>query len=336
MTASGPSEQRPSRRRLDVLRIGVLVGACLALALSAVVVLGASPAPTSGQPAVSPKASGGPVRLDDRSRFVLPRGLAGLRGLLKNGGTPDGIAGGSGVGRASITITGIHGSSIDLKTDDGWTRTITLTADTKISKGGATAKVGDLKVGDRIVLRQKRNDDGSYAIVAISVPVPIVAGTVTAVGAESLTLKTRAGTTRTIALTGSTTFKLGRADGKKADVKVGSVVVAAGTEGPGDAFTATAIRIQVRLTRIAGEVTAVGKDSITVKQRDGSSATIKIGSDTKLAIRGDKTPTLAEIAVGMRVTAVGTLNADGSLSASSVAVGKPKTPAAPTSGGTQG
>lgn len=332
MTVSEPSDQPPSRRKLDVLRIGVLVGACLALALSAVVVLAASPGPTSGQPAVTPKASGGPVHLDGRSRFTLPRGFAGLRGLLGDSGTVDGIGG----GRAAITITGINGSSIDLKTDDGWTRTVTVTADTKISKGGQSAAIGDLKVGDRIVLRQKRNDDGTYTIVAITVPVPIVAGTVTAVGADSLTVKTRGGTTRAISLTGSTTFKLGRADGTKADVKVGSVVVAAGTEGPNDAFTATSIRIEVRLSRVTGEVTAKTKDTITVKQRDGKSVTVRIAADTKFTLRGDSNPSLGDVAVGMNVSAVGTLNADGSLSASFVAAGKPKTPAAPATGGTQG
>jgi hypothetical protein len=335
MTVDGPTDQRPSRRRIDVLRIGVLVGACLALALSAVVVLGASPAPTSGQPAASPKASGGSVRLDDRSRFVLPRGLAGLRGLLKNGGALDGI-GGRGIGRAGITITGIHGSSIDLKTDDGWTRTITLAADTKITRGGETAKVGDLRVGDRVILRQKRNDDGTYTIVAIAVPTPIVAGTVTAVGADTLTLKMRDGSSRTIKLTAATTFKLGRADAKKADIKVGSVVVVAGTEGPNDTFTATSVRVEVRPARVIGEVTARTKDTITVKQRDGTSITVRIAADTKFSVRGVASPGLTDLAVGMKVSAVGTRNADGSLSATFVAAGKPKTPAAPTSGGTQG
>ena len=128
---------------------------------------------------------------------------------------------------------------------------------------------------------------------------------------DSLTLKTRGGTTRTVTLTGSTTYKLGRADGTKADVKVGSVVVATGVEGSGDTFTAKTVRIQVRLARIGGEVTAKTKDTITVKQRDGQAATIKVGSDTKFVLRGTTTPALADIAVGMRVQAFGTLGADG-------------------------
>jgi hypothetical protein len=311
-------EPRPSRKPVDVLRVGAVAVACLALVLSAVVALGASPSPPAPQPAASAKVDAKPGKVDG-PRLKLPAGLRGLGNVFKQGD----FIGSAGIGYRGITITKITGSTIDLKTDDGWTRTITATADTKITKGGEAASVGDLKVGDKVALRQKRNDDGTYSVIAIVVPVPVVAGTVTAIGSDSITVKTRDGSTKTISLTNSTTFKLGRTDGKKADVKVGSVVVAAGTTGPGDAFTAKTVRIQVRLARIGGEVTATTKDTITVKQRDGKTATIKIGPDTKIAVRGDTTPTLAEIAVGMRVVAVGTLNADGSLSAQAV-TGKPK------------
>jgi hypothetical protein len=313
----------PDRHPIGLVRIAVVGVACLVLALSAVVVLGASPSPPSVQPAASAKASAQPGKVS-QPRLKLP---ALLRWGLAN---LDGRKGATSAGRGAITITKIDGSSLALRTDDGWTRTITVGPDTKITKGGETAALGDLKVGDRIILRQKRNDDGTWTVTAIAVPTPIVAGTVTAVGADTLTLKLRDGSSRTIQLTGSTTFKLGRADGKKSDVKVGSVVVAAGAEGPGSAFTATAIRIQVRLDKLAGEVTAVTKDSITVKKRDGTLATINVGSDTKLAIRGDTTPSLGEIKVGMRVTAVGTLGADGKLDASAVSAAAPKVKPTPT------
>ena len=329
MTANLPDPAR-SRRRLDALRIGIVAAACLALAVSAVVVQGASPAPPSGGGQAAPNATAKPGRAD-HPRLKLSGGWLGMLGFLKgNGGAGlDGLRGlgAAGLSARSITITRIDGTSVDLKTDDGWTRTITVTPDTKIEKAGAVAKVGDLKVGDRVALRQKRNADGSYSIVALIVPIPVVAGTVTAIGADSLTLKVRDGSTRTIDLTGSTTFKLGPADGKKADVKVGSVVVVTGSE-TGSAFSASTVRIQVRLDRVGGEVTAKTKDSITLKQRDGSTATIKIGNDTKFAVRGAASPGLADIAVGMQVFAVGTRNADGSLSAAIVQGRVPK-PAKP-------
>jgi uncharacterized protein DUF5666 len=329
MTFNVP-EPTTSVRRLDLIRIGIVAIACLALAVSAVVVLGASPAP-SADTGAGPNASHQPGK-GDHPRFKVPGGWSGMRGFLKadRGEGLDGLRGlvAQGLGARSITIVRIAGSTIDLKTDDGWTRTITVTIDTKIAKGGVAATLADLKVGDRVALRQKRNADGTYAIVALTVPVPVLAGTVTAVTADSLTLKIRDGSSRTVDLTGQTTFKLGKADGKKADLKVGSIVVVTGSEGTGDAFTATTVRIQVRLDKVAGEVTAKTKDSITLKQRDGSTVTVKVDSDTKFVVRGAGTASLAEIAVGMKVSAAGTRNADGSLSASVVQGRAPK-PAAP-------
>ena len=330
MTASTPppgSDRNPSRRTLDLVRIGVVLGACLALALSAVVVLGASPAPTG--PGADSKASADPGKADHRSGF--PRGLLGLRDFL--GGTGgQGLAGGRGgfgaVGR-SIAIASIDGSTIGLKTDDGWTRTITVGADTKIDKDGKTATVGDLKVGDRLILREQRNADGSYTVTGLSVYLPVVAGTVSAINGNDVTIKLRDGSTRTVTLTGSTTFKVGPTDGKKSDLKVDSVVVVSGTDGPGDAFTAATVRIQIRLDRVGGEVLSKTKDSITVKQRDGSKATIQIGAGTKFFVQGTTTPGLDDVAVGMRLSAVGTKNSDGSLDAAWVAAGKPRTDAKP-------
>jgi uncharacterized protein DUF5666 len=334
MTADVP-EPTTSVRRLDLLRIGIVAVACLALAVSAVVVLGASPAPSAGTGA-GPNASHDPGK-SDHPRLKVPGGWSSMRGFLKadRSGGLDGLRGliGEGLGTRSITIVRIAGSTIDLKTDDGWTRTITVTADTKIAKGGVAATLADLKVGDRVALRQKRNADGTYEIVALTVPVPVVAGTVTAVAADSLTVKTRDGSSRKVDLTGKTTYKLGKADGKKADLKVGSLVVVTGSEGSGDSFSASTVRIQVRLDKVAGEVTAKTKDSITIKQRDGSTVTVKVGSDTKFVVRGAGSAGLADIAVGMKVAAAGTRNADGSLDASVVQGRAPKPAVSPGTGG---
>jgi uncharacterized protein DUF5666 len=321
------ADPRARLRRRDVLRIGVLAGACVALALSAVVVLAASPVPPAVQPTASAKTSQ-PGKLD-RPAVKLP---LVLRGFGFGFGGAGGRAGAPGVGRAGITISAIHGSSLDLRTDDGWTRTISVGSTTKITKAGQTAALADLAVGDRIAIRETKNADGSYTVVAIVVPTPMVGGTVSAIGPTSLTLKLRDGSTRTVALTGSTTYRLGRADATKSDVKVGSVVIAAGTTGPNDAFTASSVQVVVKLARVGGTVTATTKDTITVKQRDGSSATIHVGSGAKITVRGATNPTVASIAIGMQVQAWGTRNADGSLAATYVFAGQPKTKVAP--GGT--
>ena len=142
----------------------------------------------------------------------------------------------------------------------------------------------------------------------------------------TITVKGKRDAARVITVNGSTVYKLGSAAASKADVKVGSDVTAAGTLD-GDTFTA--ITVWIARPSVAGEVTGKTADTITIKRKDGSTATIHVSSTTTYAIRGDKTASLADIAVGSRVTAVGTLRADGSLDAASV-LGKPVKPAKPT------
>jgi hypothetical protein len=233
---------------------------------------------------------------------------------------------GGGPGRGQITITAIDGNRLSLATPDGWTRTITTSATTVITKGGQTIPVTALKVGDEVRLRQVRNADGSYTVTAITVPTAQVGGEVTAVNGTTITVQGKRDAARVITVNGATVYKLGSAAASKADVTVGSEVTAAGTL-EGDIFTA--ITVWIARPSVAGEVTGKTADTITVKRKDGSTATIHVSSTTTYATRGDKTASLADIAVGSRVTAVGTLRADGSLDAASV-LGKPAKPAKPT------
>jgi hypothetical protein len=101
-----------------------------------------------------------------------------------------------GSAKGPITITAIDGSHLSLKTDDGWTRTITTTSSTVITKGGQTIATSGLKVGDQIRFSQVRNAGGSYAITAIVVPTPEAGGEVTAVGGSTITVKGKGGSTR--------------------------------------------------------------------------------------------------------------------------------------------
>ncbi len=214
-----------------------------------------------------------------------------------------------------MTITAIDGAKVSLKTQDGWTRTIAVTATTTITKGGHAITIGDLEVGDSIVFRQKRNDDGTYSILAIVVPTPKAAGEVTAVTATGVTIKGRGDQTRTITLNGSTTYELGKAKGAKSDLKVGSRIVAEGTVS-GETFTA--LTVHIALSSASGEVTAKSADSITLKRRDGTTTVVHLSTATQFKVRGKDAATLADIAVGDRVEAKGTKRADGSLDALNV------------------
>ena len=320
-------------RRLGPLKLGIVALAIVALVIPVMAVMAASPDPSTTAPAssaaASPKALHSPGTRQDGDSTGGNK-TDGERGSLK------GFGGGFARGVGGVTITAIAGSKLSLKTVDGWTRTITVTAETTITKGGQAIKVGDLDVGDAIAFRQKRNDDATYTIVAIVVPTPKAAGEVTAVTASSLTLKGRGDKTRTITLNDSTAYQLGKAKAAKADVKVGSRVTVGGTVS-GETFTA--LTVHIALSTASGEVTAKTANSITLKRRDGKTTVIHLSSATQFKVKGKAAATIADIAVGDRAEVAGTTRADGSLDAVRVNGRAPrgndskKVPAASTSPG---
>lgn len=320
-------------RSLGPLKLGIVALAVVALVIPVMAVMAASPDPSTSTPAssaaASPKASdSGGIKREDTPK-------AGARGD-GNRGNLKGFGAGSGRGFGGVTISAIDGSKLSLKTEDGWTRTITVTADTTITKGGQAIKLGDLDVGDTVAFRQKRNDDGTYSIVAIVIPTPKAAGEVTAVTASTLTLKGRGDQTKTITLNGSTAYQLGKAKGARSDVKVGSRVTVEGNVS-GDTFTA--LTVHIALSSASGEVTAKSAGSITLKRRDGTTIVVHVSSATQFKVRAKDAATLADIAVGDRVEAQGTTRADGSLDAVNVHGSAPrvndskKAPAASTTPG---
>ena len=144
-------------------------------------------------------------------------------------------------GFRDITITAINGSDLSLKTDDGWTRTITVTSTTTITKGGATITVDDLAVGDQIVFAQDRAADGTYTVTAIKVVLPTVVGEVTAIDGNTITVTQPGGTTATIHVDGDTTYQVNGAAGALSDVKVGSFIAAEGTQRTDGSLDAAAV-----------------------------------------------------------------------------------------------
>ena len=217
-----------------------------------------------------------------------------------------------------ITITKIDGAKLSLVTVDGWTRTIDSTGAT-IKRDGATIKVGDLAVGDEIVLRQKREADGTFTVTAIRVVLPKVAGLVTDVGSSSLTLAPPDGAKVVVKVTSSTTYRVGKDKVEKSAVTVGMQAVATGTKAADGTLTATSIT--ARASSLAGTVAAVSGTTITVTQRDGTKVTLKVTSTTTYRVLGVKDAKLGDVKVDMRIVATGLRNADGSFTAAAVGAG---------------
>jgi hypothetical protein len=225
-------------------------------------------------------------------------------------------------GRAfgQISITAINGSDLSLRTDDGWTRTITVGNSTTITKGGQAAKVSDVAVGDVIRFAETRNADGSYTITRIDIVVPQVGGTVTAVGADTITITGRNGTTTTVRTSASTTYHVGKTDGSRSDVKVGSAIVASGTKAADGSLDATSVTVLE--PRVSGKVTAKTATTITIAGPNGTSQAVNVSSSTTYNVAGANGGSLADVSVGMRIVVEGTKRADGSIDASAIAAGR--------------
>jgi hypothetical protein len=332
-SVDAPGDERPAAptpvatfsgrtpRKTSAIRAGIIVGTGLVVVIGAAVAMGASPTPapsSDGQTRTVPGFGGG----------AFPGGpsAGGFGRLGPNGFGPGNGRGNSqpgkndGRGFGQITVTAVSGTSISLATADGWTRTIAVTSATKVTKGGAAATAADIAVGDMIRFGQTRNADGTYTITAIAIVLPQVAGTVTAVGADSITITLRDGTSQTIKTTGTTAYHLAKADGKRTDVTVGTSIVATGTKAADGTLTATSVA--VRLPHVAGTVTATTADTLTLSRRDGTTVTIHVGSATTIRVAGVDTATLSDVKTGMVVAVEGVQRADGSIDAKAIGAGK--------------
>jgi hypothetical protein len=315
------SRMRMRPRQGEILRIGVVVGAMVVLVASAAVTIGASPSPTADPSASAPAASAAPGGDKGRPGPGGPGFFFGGKGGPSILGGP--IIGGrvGQIGR-SITITKIDGASVSLKTDDGWTRTITLTDTAQIRIGSQAGKLADLKVGDTVSLNEKKEADGTYTITLIVVRVPTIAGTVTDVTSSGFTVKQRDGSSKTVTTSGSTSFLLGDAKSSKSDVSVGARVQVEGTDG--SSFAASVVHI-VPDFRV-GKVTAVTGSSITIQGRGTTTITIHVDGSTTYRVKGAAAGKLSDVTVGMYVSAQGLSRADGSLDATTVLAGSLRGP----------
>jgi Domain of unknown function (DUF5666) len=231
MTEPAPSFSRRITRP-DPRKAAAVFGACLAIVISAAVTLGASPAPsTSGGAPVASSAAGSSAEPREAEGSEKPDGSGqGSFKLKLNKDRPFAV-GGIGLGRqGGVEITAINGSNLSLKTVDGWTRTITVESTTEITKAGATIGVADLKVGDMVGFRQRRNDDGTFTVTKIGVVLPSVGGTVTGKTGTTITIQARDGTLLTVHVTAATRYRVEGVSGAAslADVAIGMRIIASG------------------------------------------------------------------------------------------------------------
>jgi hypothetical protein len=252
--ASTPAGVDPGFRgrttsKAPAVRAGIALGVALLVVIGSAVALGASPSAggTGGGGQAAASGSPGPDKGPREGHGFGPGGfgpggfgpgIGGFGRLLP--GFLDPGKGDRGFGR--ITISAISGSSLSLRTDDGWTRTITIAPDTTITRGGAAATAADLKVGDAIRFRETKNADGSFTIRSIDVALPRTVGTIQSVGTSSITITDRDGASVTVHLGPGTTYRVqGAADATAASLAKGMVVLVVGERRADGSIDATSV-----------------------------------------------------------------------------------------------
>jgi hypothetical protein len=290
------------------LRVAAVTGAAAALAIGVVATsLAASPAPSAS--GTTTESTGGVSAVPF---LALEPGLD--EALELDHGRFGGL------GFRDITISAISGSNVTLTTDDGWTRTIAVTDDVELTKGGQTIALSDLAVGDQVRFKQTRNDDGTYTVEAIAVVVPSVRGVVSDVSATGFKVTTRDGSVWTITVNATTQYQFGTGTGTLADVTNGTVTLVQGTKTADNALTALTVRVAA--DKAIGTVTAKTADTITITKHDGSSLTIHVDADTTYRVAdAEGTDTLADVTVGMAIGVSGRARTDGSIDADAVVAG---------------
>jgi hypothetical protein len=152
---------------------------------------------------------------------------------------------------------------------------------------------------------------------------PGTAGTITAISADSITLKTRDGKTEQVNLTQTTQFRKERQAATASDFKVGDEVFVRGQEAGTDTWNAEVVaarpansgefeqRMRENLGKkfIAGEVTAINGTQLTIARPDGVSQTITADENTSFRKQRESI-TLADIRVGDHVFGRGELKND--------------------------
>ncbi|MBA3877011.1 MAG: hypothetical protein C0498_08755 [Anaerolinea sp.] len=158
--------------------------------------------------------------------------------------------------------------------------------------------------------------------------------TITAISGSSISLETKDGWTRTITVDSGTTYSKSGASISLSDLAVGDQIQFDQTLESNGSYSIDSIA--VILPSVGGTVTAISGSTITIQQRDGTSATVKVTADTTYEVAGTSGKALTDISVGMLLVAEGTQSSDGSLTAAAVRAFDPSSTPEPGDHGFRG
>jgi hypothetical protein len=201
------------------------------------------------------------------------KGHPKAHGLVKKRGVVHGV------------VQAVGTNSITLKTRKGASVTVEVSADTKIRVNGEAGSLADVQVGYLAAVKLAAGGGPAKALAAFA-PGTIVVGVVDSVGSNSITLKTKDGSSVTIGVTGSTKIRVNGKAGALADIEAGYRALVVRTSANGPAAAIRAYQPGVRGLLVKGLVDSVGTDSITIKLRNGASVTIAVTVNTQVFVSG--------------------------------------------------
>lgn len=207
-------------------------------------------------------------------------------------------------------VSAVAGNAITITTNKGFSRAIAVSSTTTYSMGGASATLANVTVGSEIVAVGLIDPDlttldaSKVAIREVGHSVTY-RGVVTVVSTTSLTLIRNDGKSATFTITPSTIITEGAASMTVPSLAVGDTVdVQFNSANP-----TTALRINIIQASLAGKVSAVAGNLITITGPQGFARVIQV-SDTTTYTQDGVAATLADVTVGSNIYAVGTIDAN--------------------------
>ncbi len=199
------------------------------------------------------------------------------------------------------TISALGTSSITLKDRKGNTTTYTTTSATTYFEGSTAGVVGDLAIGEQVDLALTPTTP--QTVTKVTIDLARVSGTVTTVVGNVITITGWHNTTLTVNVSGTTTYTSGGAASTLAAVVTGAQISAVGLPGS-TAGSLNAISVNIWAPRVStharGTISALGTNSITLKDRKGNTTTYTTTSATTY-FEGSTAGVVGDLAIGEQV-----------------------------------
>jgi hypothetical protein len=218
---------------------------------------------------------------------------------------------------AAGTIQKLNSSGFTLlasKRSGTGTVTVNISSSTKIQEAHLSISLSDLQVGEGVIVFGDKGGNGS--LDAWLVRVHLVNGQVTAINSATITLERGLkGTEISVTTSAATKYYLAGQPVAASQLHVGDVVGVAGAVSNKTSVTASAIFI--RQPRVAGRVTGISGNTITLQARGGVTWTVTVDSSTKY-LKDGQPASLSDVQKGSLIEVVGVKSGDNAITASVV------------------